>query len=537
MVVLTLLSTIRFFFGLVACFAMSTWLSYASGIPDPVITPTIIGVLVVLGMLDLLCQLPSKVYQRSIPGIVVVGFCVAGYFARDDSYLVVGSLIAIGTCLLSIFTWMLDRVRRGGPFLVFLLFLVPMIIGAIVLTSPRCHQGSAPLSGAEATFTAISAVTVTGLTVIDVGTRLSVEGQWILLLLIQLGGLGMVSMFAFFALVLGNGLGIRQGRAIRDSLSGLGYGQIRQLMATICISTILIELIGAGLLMACSDSSVGIRENLFHAVSAFCNSGFSLSSDSLANWGGAPRAVMALLIVLGGVGFPVIHEFKRRIIDHDVDRTSLQVRLIVSVTGILLVGGFLLLLATGVGLDSWFWSITCRTAGFSTASAAGLPMAATLIVIILMIIGASPGSTGGGLKTTTIGILFLATRAEMRGAQKVVAWKRTIPDEVIRTAAVLTLLGGTLWLLFVGLLLVAQSKALVAGEMSFVDVVFEVTSALGTVGLSREVTATLTEKGRWIIECAMILGRLGPLALVIAMASLSPRPARGERPRGRVMLG
>ena len=118
MVVLTLLSTIRFFFGLVACFAMSTWLSYASGISDPVITPTIIGVLVVLGMLDLLCQLPSRVYQRSIPGIVVVGFCVAGYLAGDDSYLVVGSLIAIGTCLLSIFTWMLDRVRRGGPFLV-----------------------------------------------------------------------------------------------------------------------------------------------------------------------------------------------------------------------------------------------------------------------------------------------------------------------------------------------------------------------------------------------------------------------------------
>ena len=117
-----------------------------------------------------------------------------------------------------------------------------------------------------------------------------------------------------------------------------------------------------------------------------------------------------------------------------------------------------------------------------------------------------------------------------------VAWKRTIPDAVIRTAAVLTLLGGTLWLLFVGLLLVAQSAALAAGELSFVDVVFEVTSALGTVGLSREVTTTLTEKGRWIIECAMILGRLGPLALVIAMASLSPRAARGERPRGRVML-
>ncbi|MGE4633702.1 MAG: potassium transporter TrkG [Planctomycetota bacterium] len=532
-----LLFCIRILSGLVSCLALFSWLSSAAGNPDPVITPAVVLVLLALALIDLSCHLPSRVYARSMPGLIIAAFCIAGYMTGDDIPVVIASLLAVVTCLLSMFSSILDRIRRGGPFLVFLVFLIPMVIGAIVLTTPRCQQATPSLTPSEAIFTSISAVTVTGLTVIDVGRRLSAEGQWVLLLLIQLGGLGMVSLFAFFALVLGNGLGIRQGRAIRDSLDGIGSGQLRALLGTICLSTLVVELCGAALLMVTASDSVHIRENLFHSVSAFCNSGFTLNSDSLGGWSGTQKSIMAALIVIGGVGFPVLHEFKRRLLLRDIDRTSLQVRLVLSVTTVLLITGTLVLFLTGAGMDSWFWSVTCRTAGFSTSSPAGLPLAATLMVILLMMIGASPGSTGGGLKTSTVGVLFLATRSEMKGAQKVIAWKRTIPDAVIRTAAVLTLVGGALWLTLVTALLLVESEALQSGRLTFVDIVFEVTSALGTVGLSREVTSSLTEYGRWVIEFAMIIGRLGPLALVIAMASLSRQAPRGERPQGRVMLG
>ncbi len=154
--------------------------------------------------------------------------------------------------------------------------------------------------------------------------------------------------------------------------------------------------------------------------------------------------------------------------------------------------------------------------------------------MVLMSIGASPGSTGGGLKTTTVGVLFLATRSELRGGGQVVAWNRVIPDPVIRTAAVLAVIGMLLWGILLGLLLAVDGSS---EKYQFIDYAFEVTSALATVGLSRGVTSTLSETGRSIIEVAMICGRLGPLALVLAMASISSTAPRGDRPPGRVMLG
>ena len=153
----------------------------------------------------------------------------------------------------------------------------------------------------------------------------------------------------------------------------------------------------------------------------------------------------------------------------------------------------------------------------------------------LMFVGASPGSTGGGLKTSTLGVLFLATRAEVQGLGQVVAWKRLIPDTVIRTAAVLTLVGTMMWLVLVLCLLSVELER--DPELDFIACAFEVTSALATVGLSRGLTPDVSEKGRIILEVAMIFGRLGPLALVLAMASISPLASRGERPTGRVMLG
>jgi trk system potassium uptake protein TrkH len=246
---------------------------------------------------------------------------------------------------------------------------------------------------------------------------------------------------------------------------------------------------------------------------------------------------MAILILLGGIGFPVLLDLWRRYGRRETLRLQLQSRLNISVSVLLLLGGTFLLYLTDAGADSWFWSVTARTAGFSTSSIDALPLSSTLIVMFLMYIGASPGSTGGGLKTSTLGVLFLATRAEVQGSGQVVAWKRLIPDTVIRTAAVLTLVGTMMWLVLVLCLLSVEPSKGPEGNLGFIDYAFEVTSALATVGLSRGVTSGVTETGKIILEVAMIFGRLGPLALVLAMASISPLASRGERPTGRVMLG
>ncbi|MGE4619687.1 MAG: potassium transporter TrkG [Planctomycetota bacterium] len=531
------ISTIRYLAALVGCVVLWPWLGNSPGGSDSVIVGVPAVALTVLILFDLFIHLHSRSFYRAIPGMVAIANILLSFLWALDTYIVIAALITIFTCILDAFTAVLDRVRKGAPFLVFLLFLVPILLGAFVLSFPRCHSVGTALTATESLFTAISAVTVTGLSVIDVGARLSQEGQWFLLSLIQLGGLGMVSLFAFFALVLGNGLGLSQGRAIRESLAGLSSSELRQLLGTICISTITIEVLGAALLYFGSGSSLSVQSALFHSVSAFCNAGFTLNPDSLESWDLSSKAIMAILIVVGGIGFPVIHEFQRRFLRKDSVRFSLQTKLILTVSAVLLVGGSGLLLLTGAGAESWFWSITARTAGFSTDATSGLPMAATLVLMVLMVIGASPGSTGGGVKTTTLAVLFLALRSEISGSRSVVAWKRSIPDTVVRSAAVLTILAAILWFLLVVVLLLVEATALQSGRFTFLDLVFEVTSALGTVGLSRDVTGHLSDAGTWVIECAMILGRLGPLAVIITLASLSPSPLRGERPVGKVMLG
>lgn len=531
------LPILKYCIGLVSCVAVYPWLESASGTPDQLIPISLVTILITLSAIDFIFQMTSRVYARSTPSLAMLAFLIAGYLLESDGYVVMASLLSVGLCSLGIFFNLLDRTRKGGPFLVFIFFLIPMFIGAILLTFPRCQDGDVALTTSESIFTSISAVTVTGLTVIDVGTRLSTEGHLILLALIQLGGLGTVSIFAFFALVLGNGLGIRQGRSLRESLDGLSASELKMLLGTICGMTLVLELVGSCLLFLAAGSQGSFIDHLFHSISAFCNAGFTLTSDSLASWNSSQKIVMAILIILGGIGFPVLHELLRNLRRKHSQRTSVQTRLILVVSSILLLGGAFVLFIFGAGVDSLFLSVTSRTAGFSTASTSAIPLPATVVLMVLMAIGASPGSTGGGLKTTTVGVLFLAAWTEMRSKQKVVVWKRTIRDAVIRTAAVLTLIASMIWLILTTLLLATESVALQMGTVDFLDLAFEVTSALGTVGLSRDVTTSLTEGGRWVIDVAMILGRLGPLALVIGIASMSPRVARGERPHGRVMLG
>ncbi len=489
-----------------------------------------------VALTDLLVQLRSGNYRDLLPGFSLMMIAGSGIAFDNEVFFICAAFLALGFFFLEVLSILLDRVRRGGAAVVLLFYLVPVVVGSVLLTLPRCQGTSEGLATGDAIFTSISAVTVTGLTTIDIGERLSTEGQYLLLGLIQIGGLGVISIFAFFALALGNGLGIRQGRALRDALDGVGVSELKRLLITIVLATVAVESIGVVLLLI-SGAQLSIQSALFHSVSAFCNAGFSLQKTSLEEWTAGSKMVMSLLIVCGGLGFPVLLDLWRCKIRGEGSRIPIQTRLILSVTSILLVTGGLLVWITGAGADSWFWSVTARTAGFHTSPASELPIAAAMVVICLMAVGASPGSTGGGLKTSTVGVLFLSARAELTGSSTVVAWKRTIPDPVIKTAAVLTLVGGVLWLLLLFLLVIVESDSLREGRVQLLDLAFEVTSALATVGLSRDVTTSLGDGGRVVIALAMLLGRLGPLALVLGMASISSVRPHGERPSGKVMLG
>jgi trk system potassium uptake protein TrkH len=532
--------SIRALLGLTAMLVMGPWfLSPAGSLPVEGWTAVRLS-LALVALTDLLLQLRSRGGRSALPGSAVLLLCLIGCVWNLEFLVIVSALLALGFTLLGLLSTLLDQIRRGGALVVILFFLAPVVVGTALMMMPRCQSTDSamdPMTLSDALFTAISAVTVTGLTVIDVGSQLSVEGQWVLLGLIQMGGLGVISLFAFFTLMLGEGLGIRQGRALREALDGVGVSELRELLGVIVISTLLVESIGTLLLIWATDFEGSFLEAIFHAVSAFCNAGFSLHATSLEDYSTAARSVMALLIIVGGLGFPVLLDLWRKYRSKGSQRMPIQTRLTLLVSLVLLVSGALLLFFSGAESDSWFWSVTARTAGFSTSSTVTLPLASTLVLMVLMSIGASPGSTGGGLKTTTIGVLFLATRSELRGGGHVVAWNRVIPDQVIRTAAVLAVIGLLLWGVLLGLLLVVEVRPGKSLGLGFIDYAFEVTSALATVGLSRGVTSNLSETGRTIIEVAMICGRLGPLALVLAIASISSSAPRGERPPGRVMLG
>ena len=361
-----------------------------------------------------------------------------------------------------------------------------------------------------------------------------------LLILIQLGGLGAVSLFLLFMSFMGEGLGLRQGRAVREAMDGFDPSRLKSLVGSIFFTTLIIEL--AGLLFLGLHRGFATKiwtpsfDDLFHAVSAFCNAGFGLYSDSLASLDSFQVIVIGLLIVVGGLGFPVIQEFwlwrskKVRRLGHHV-HLSLGTSVFLWIIG----GGLLLL--GGLGLESVFWTVTARTAGFSTGPMSALTDFSIFILLILMLVGASPGSTGGGLKTSTVGVLFIALFQQIRGRKQVHFLKNTLSDTLIRSATVLTVVFVSVWVILIGLLHLTEKASLESGKITQQQIVFEATSALGTVGLSLDSTADLTEGSLWILMMGMVLGRIGPLSVIVLLATWPYGKSRAERPEAKIMLG
>ncbi|MFO7900210.1 MAG: potassium transporter TrkG [Planctomycetota bacterium] len=446
-------------------------------------------------------------------------------------------------------------------------FVVAIILGSILLLLPV--STTEPITPIDALFTATSAVCVTGLIVVDTGTRFTPFGQGVILALIQFGGLGIMTTSSFLLLAFRQRTSLRNLIMLREEYTVTGFGSAWQLILTIALFTVGAEVVGAVVLTQRFAETPSLAHNavwcgIFHSISAFCNAGFSLFSTSFTGYRGdvTVNLTVPLLIILGGIGFPVIIGLcrtgwarvcrRRRVL-------TLHAKIVLISTLALLAAGTAAFLAMewgsaqldGAGLSerlgtAWFQSVTTRTAGFNTLDFAAASEPTLLTAIILMIIGGSPGSAAGGIKTTTFVVILLVVIAWLRGQDRVEAGKRTIPNDVIMRALVVAVLGvalivaGTLLLLLTdGSRVQAALDAAGVQHGSFVSLLFEVVSAFGTVGLSVLDTATtgaLTWMGKLVIIVVMYLGRLGPLALA-QMVLTSRRPINYRYPEEHLLVG
>ncbi len=452
-------------------------------------------------------------------------------------------------------------------------FVFLIISGAGLLMLPRASTGES-LGFVDALFTATSATCVTGLIVKDTGSDFTLMGQLIILSLIQLGGLGIVVFGAVFALLLGQALSLRESVAMQDLLSARTVSRIGNMIAFIFVGTLVIETVGAVSMFGMWDNVPGWAGNvheqwfcsIFHSISAFCNAGFSLFSDSFVgynkSWG--VYAVVCPLIVLGGLGFSVLYNLaniivdrvkrfiKRRLYKHyrismEVPkRMRLQTKIVLSVSAGLIVLGTLAILvferyasgddsATNPGiLGALFQSITARTAGFNTVDISAMSVSSKFVLILLMFIGGSPGSTAGGIKTVTLAVIIMTVLAALRKRQDVEMFERSVRIVVVGRAITVTLL--FVMVLFGATLALSITENGNPEGFSMSDIMFEAGSALGTVGLTTGITRFLTDAGKLIIIAAMLIGRLGPLTLLAAL-TFNLKPVRYSYPEEAVIVG
>jgi len=478
-----------------------------------------------------------------------------------------GSLPGVMVVLRNLFLLLkvFGRVRRLSQFVrsftsqpaqtVMLSFLLVIVFGTILLMLPLASSPQR-IGFLDALFTATSAVCVTGLVVVDTGGFFTLAGQMIILLLIQIGGLGIMILSFFVAFVLRRTVSLEDKLLISYMLSKKEMGSLAHSIRGIIYITLAVEGAGAVLLLAAFGPSLGwgwssVFASVFHAVSAFCNAGFSLFADSLERFRGSlpVNLLIGLLIVCGGIGFAVISNLRqatlgrlgprgRRTTDH---RLSPNTRLVLTGTAILIPGGLLLFYALehshslrGLGLGTQylaalFQSVTLRTAGFNTVPIGGLRAPTYLFMVAFMFIGAASGSTAGGIKINTVGIIVAYVRSLLRDQENTTLYRHMLAKDLI-LRALLIFLFGTVAVLVGTLLLSVFENA------PFLHLLFEATSAFGTVGLSAGVTPGLSAAGKSVIIVLMFIGRVGPLTMLAAAVRQENR-VRVEYPQGDVLIG
>lgn len=434
--------------------------------------------------------------------------------------------------------------RVSPPLILAALYAGLILLGALLFKLP--FATTQPITWSDALFTATSAVTVTGLAVFDVGAVLTHFGEFVLAVLIQLGGLGLMTFAVLVLAALGLPVGITGHIYLREDLNQNSMHQLSGLVRTILKVVLVCEVTGALVLMLSFAPVLGFWEGLwvsaFHSISAFNNAGFSTFSDGLVGFATDPvvNLVIPALFIVGGIGYVVLQDIARQRSHHS---WSLHTKIMLLGTAILIpwsVGSFALLEWTNPGtlgifdsageklMVSWFQGVTTRTAGFNTTDIGALHDSTVMLFISLMLIGGGPTSTAGGIKVTTFVVMILATIAFFRRQTQLHAFGRSIGLEQVLKVMALTSI--SVLVVFVGVFLLTASH-----DGHFVDVAFEVSSAFGTVGLSRGYTAELTEFGRAMIIAIMFLGRVGPLTLGFFLATRTT--PRVRYPEGQIHLG
>ena len=448
-------------------------------------------------------------------------------------------------------SFFLKNVKFKPAQLVILLFLIVILGGSFLLALPYSRSAGASISLIDAFFVATSATCVTGLSTLSLVKDFSGFGQIVILALIQIGGLGIMTISSSVTILLGKSLA-RKDRIVMQELFDISsQEELFQMIIGIIRYTFWIELWG-GLILTVAFILEGfefrkaIYFGFFHSISAFCNAGFSLFPDSLESFSGNPMIYLPIsaLVILGGLGFIVLKEVKlvilRRIKLIDIclhSKIVLFISIILTVMGtfVFFFGEFLgamdeFTLFKKLG-NAFFYSVTLRTAGFSTIPLGQFQTHSIYFMTLLMFIGASPGSTGGGIKTSTFAILIRSISSTLRGRSRVEFFGHAIPSLLIVKATALSIISVIVTTSFIFIM------SMVEHEQSFLTIFFEVVSASGTVGLSLGITPYLTVLGKFLISILMFVARVGPLTLILAIGEQKKSVGKFEYPEGRLMIG
>lgn len=443
----------------------------------------------------------------------------------------------------------LKEIRLNPAQVLALGFAGLILIGSILLNLPIASVDRKSIGFVDSLFTAASAVCVTGLAVVNTATYWTLFGKVVILILIQIGGLGFMTMATLGALIIGRKITLKQRLVIQEGLNQFSLEGVVKLTKYIILSTLVIETLGAVILsmrfIPIYGLKTGIWYSIFHSISAFCNAGFDIIGNSMVPFVGdiVVNITIALLIIIGGLGYTVYIDLTTH---KELRRSTLNTKFVLLFTIILLIIGFVFILIIEYNnpktlgnlpfIDkitaSMFQAVIPRTAGFNSIDIGSMTKATTFFMIVLMFIGGSPGSTAGGIKTTTFGVIILTIISVLRGKSDVELFKKRIPNELIfRALAVLSIA------LFV-IVFVTMVLTLTEAENSFLDLLFETTSAFATVGLTRGITPDLSSIGKLILAFCMFAGRLGPLTLGFALARRQNKDKGSYRyPEGRIMIG
>ncbi|NEO18301.1 MULTISPECIES: TrkH family potassium uptake protein [unclassified Moorena] len=434
-------------------------------------------------------------------------------------------------------------------------FLSVIAIGTVLLMMPFAASDGTWTNPMVALFTSTSAVCVTGLVVVDTGSYFSFWGQLIVLALFQIGGLGYMTTTTFLILILGRKFKLKQKIAIQQALDRQGLQDSAALIRSIIATAIIFEITGIFLLLLVFIPDYGLYQGLwlaiFHSISAWNNAGFSLFPDSLTSYQSSLllNLVITALIICGGIGQQVIFEFYLWLRDRMLRRRqslefSLNFKVVTSTTIFLLIVGAIAFLFIEFNnyntlgpstlsdkfIKAWFQSVTTRTAGFNTIDLGKMTTAGLFITIAMMFFGASPGGTGGGIKTTTVRILVSSTKAILQGKEEVYLYKRQVPIELILKA--IGVLVGSFATVILSTLLISLAEP----NMDFIEILFEVVSAFATVGLSTGITPDVSTLAKLVLIGTMYIGRVGVLLLMASLLG-EPRPSSVHYPEENLLVG